>query len=259
MNHLQNVILSIAKDIDLLCKKNNIPYFLDGGTALGAIRHNGFIPWDDDFDIILLPEHYQAFINMCKTQLDAEKYSFYEAEKDWPMHISKIKLKETTIEEIDEYPMNDKGIYIDIFCFDNASNIKIIRYLQWLCTRIWVVLMIASKPYTPNSNTKKLLISIAKIVNSKKIRSLFRKLGRSKKQSRYLSMSWCRTRNNWSKYFCPRDYFNISIIVPFEDTTFPVANQIDKYLKTCFGDYMVLPPIEKRIGLHIKSVDFGKY
>ncbi len=85
MTHLQEIILSIEKDIDTICKQHNITYYLDGGSALGAIRHGGFIPWDDDFDIIMPPEDYKNFLDICKgDEFDKDKYFLQEAFVDWP-------------------------------------------------------------------------------------------------------------------------------------------------------------------------------
>lgn len=257
--HLQQVILNIAKDIDILCKKNNITYFLDGGTALGAIRHKGFIPWDDDFDIIILPEDYNRFVEMCRTQLDTNKYIFEEALIDWPLHISKIKLLGTRIDEVDAYPSSNQGIYIDVFCFDNASDYAIIRYWQYICARIWVAYLLTQKPYTTHNIIKKIILKCAGILKITPIRNFIRNQSKSKEQGKYLSMAWCRKRSNWKRYFCPRDFFDHQVNAQFEDYQFPVANNVDGYLKTCFGNYMKLPPVEKRVGLHIKNVDFGKY
>lgn len=257
--HLQHIILDIAKDVDTLCKKNNIPYFLDGGTALGAIRHHGFIPWDDDFDIIILPEDYSRFVEMCRTQLDSQKYIFEEALIDWPLHISKIKLLGTRIDEVDAFPSLHPCIYIDVFCFDNASNYTLVRYWQYLCARIWVAYLLTQKPYTATGILKKLVLKCAHVLKYAPIRNFIRNQSRSKKAGKYLSMAWCRKRPSWKQCFCPREYFSRQVIVPFEDFQFPVANNIDGYLSTCFGNYMELPPIEKRVGLHIIDVDFGKY
>lgn len=259
MNQLQEVILSIACDVDKLLRENDIPYFIDGGTALGAIRHGGFIPWDDDFDIAILPEHYQKFVEVCRTKLDGSKYSFCEAEVDWPMHISKIKLKGTHIDEIDAYPMDDNGIFIDVFCYDNASNIKIVRYFQWLCNRLWVVMMLATKPYTTNSLKKKIALSIVKLFNSKKLRRLVRNLGRTRKKTNIVSVAWDRTRGNWNNYYYPRHFFKNSRDVNFEGVKFPVVGEIEEYLTKTYGDYLTLPPVEDRVGLHVKSVDFGDF
>ena len=259
MTHLQEVLLMMAKDFDEFCQTYNIKYYIDGGTALGAIRHKGFIPWDDDYDVIMLPEDYDRFVKLYKANKDSSKYNFYEAEKDWPMHVSKIKLKGTDIEELDQYPMDDHGIYIDIFRFDYASNSGLIRYIQWIFTRLWVTLMLAQKPYTANSSMKKNLLWLAKRINNKYLRNIARNLGRSKKPTDYLSMAWCRTRKSINQYFCKRELFDYSINVDFETIKLPITKEYDKYLKICFGNYMELPPIEKRTGLHIKSVNYGKY
>ena len=99
LRHLQNVILSIMKDMDKLCQENGIEYYLLGGSAIGAIRHKGFIPWDDDLDIIMSHDNYDKFIEVCKTKLDTNKYYLQEGGKDWPLCFSKIKLHGTRLEE----------------------------------------------------------------------------------------------------------------------------------------------------------------
>ena len=73
LQHLQKVILYIMKDIDKLCRKNGIEYYLFGGSAIGAVRHKGFIPWDDDLDIVMDHNNYERFIQVCRGQLDTEK------------------------------------------------------------------------------------------------------------------------------------------------------------------------------------------
>jgi lipopolysaccharide cholinephosphotransferase len=249
----------IAKDLDALFKKNGIPYFLDGGSALGAVRHKGFIPWDDDFDIIILPEHYDKVIEMCRTQLDTNKYVFEEAIKEYPGNISKIKLMGTRIDELDSVPTCHPGIFVDIFCFDNASNHKIVRFWQLICARIWVSYLLTLKPYTANSLSKRIVLCLAKVLRFKPLRNFVRNQSKTNHKTEFLSMGWCRTRKHWEQYFCPREYFNEAKMLQFEDAEFPVANDIDGYLTTCFGDYMTLPPVEKRVSLHIKSIDFGKY
>ena len=78
---LQHTILIIAKEIDKICKENNIDYFMDGGTQLGAIRHKGFIPWDDDFDIGMSRAEFDRFIDVCQQSLNKNRFRL-ETEKD---------------------------------------------------------------------------------------------------------------------------------------------------------------------------------
>jgi lipopolysaccharide cholinephosphotransferase len=101
LRKLQLVILSIAKDIDELCKRNNIEYHLIAGSAIGAVRHKGFIPWDDDLDIEMTDDNYRRFLQVCHTQLDKDKYYVQEGVKDWPQNFTKIKLLGTKITEKD--------------------------------------------------------------------------------------------------------------------------------------------------------------
>ena len=86
LRHLQLVIMQIMKDIDDICRRNNIDYYLNGGSAIGAIRHKGFIPWDDDLDIMMTFDNYERFIKACREQLDPEKYSEQHALTNSPLN-----------------------------------------------------------------------------------------------------------------------------------------------------------------------------
>ena len=103
---LQLCILDMVKDIDKICKKHNIEYYLAYGSCLGAVRHHGFIPWDDDFDIILKYDQYLKFIDVCKNELDKEKYFVQtpETEPNYYLSFAKIRNIQTTlIEEGNKY------------------------------------------------------------------------------------------------------------------------------------------------------------
>ena len=260
MTRLQSVLLYILKDIDILLRRYDIPYFLDGGTALGAIRHKGFIPWDDDLDICIMPEYYEKFVYVCRTKLDKEKYTFEEGEKDWPLPFSKIKLNGTLIEEVDAYPTPNKGIYIDIFCPDYARKSYIGKYWQFLFGRLFTACFLSRKPYTTNSIAKKLILTLARQIN--KYPTIYRwvhQQARWNKKSTQLAITWDRHRSNWTKYFYDRVLFDSEIMMDFEDCKFPVCKGYDEYLTKMYGNYMQLPPEEKRVGLHTIKVEFGVY
>ena len=129
---IQLVLLEMAKDIDAICQKNNIPYFLNGGSALGAVRHEGFIPWDDDFDIGMMYSDYVRFIQVLKEQLPKDKYTFhcFQTHKKYNVTIPamKIRRKGTYIKEVNTLLENrikghdgDDGIFIDVFVYDYVS------------------------------------------------------------------------------------------------------------------------------------------
>lgn len=260
MTHLQSVLLMILTDVDKLLRDNGIPYFLGGGSALGAVRHKGFIPWDDDLDLIILPEDYDKFVEVCRTKLDKSKYTFQEAEKDWPLPFSKIKLNGTSIDEVDAFPTDNKGIYIDIACFDYARKTSVGKFIQFLFGRLYLACVLSEKPYTTDSIIKKLAIQVAKLV--KKNHSLFRFIrnqARGIKKTEEFASVWDRTRSNWTKYFCPKSVFDSAVLMEFEGKKFPVSSNYHQHLSNLYGDYMKLPPEEKRVGLHIKDIDFGKY
>lgn len=115
---LQLKILDIVKDIDDVCKKNNIEYYILYGSALGAIRHKGFIPWDDDFDIGMTYDNYVKFLEVCEQQLDKNKYYVQtpDKEKDYYLSFSKIRdITTTLIEEGNKDIDIVRSIYVDVF------------------------------------------------------------------------------------------------------------------------------------------------
>ena len=129
---VQKKIYEMMKDIDKLCEKNNIDYFLTDGTCLGAVRHKGFIPWDDDLDIGMSRSDYIKFIKALEKDLpDKYVYHCYEKIKKyivtWPA--MKIRLKNTYIKERNVLLKNKckdcDGIFIDVFIYDSVSNYKI--------------------------------------------------------------------------------------------------------------------------------------
>lgn len=126
---VQAVMLEIAIEIDRICRKHDIKYILDGGTMLGAIRHKGFIPWDDDLDIAMLREDYDRFVDICKTELKPEYFlEDNYVEKDYPYDFAKMKKNNTRyVEHGNETKDIHQGVYVDIFPIDNV-HLKTFRW-----------------------------------------------------------------------------------------------------------------------------------
>ena len=259
--HLQKVLLVIIKDIDELCRRHNIQYYLFGGSALGARRHNGFIPWDDDLDIALLPEDYEKFITIAKKELDPNRYFIQVGKIDWPEDFSKIKLRGTHIREHGEYyvgPDSD-GIFLDVFRLDYASNSKMKRYIQYIFGKLLLIDNLKQRGYKAKSISKKLFLLLSTITNDGIIKkwkyNQYYKYNST--PSDWVSRVLGETRLN--NAFLPKAIFGKPVYVPFENTMLPVPEKLDEYLSITYGDYMKLPPEEKRFGLHITDIDFGEY
>ena len=261
LQHLQKVILLIVKDIDKLCRKNGIEYYLFGGSAIGAVRHKGFIPWDDDLDIVMDYKNYDKFINVCREQLDPQKYYLQEGMKDWPSLYSKVRLKGTLFEEAESFgdDINKKGIFVDVFKLDNAPDSSILRKWQYACGKYLLSYCLLERGYRKASLDKKMLMWSAIPLKAKFIRLFVeRQLVRYNNRDTQMFVSFG-ARFKYRKSFYRKELYSKPLFLPFEDTQLPVPAKYDELLTQIYGDYMTPPPVNERQGWHMKSVDFGKY
>lgn len=261
LEHLQKIILSIAKDIDSLCRKNGIQYYLVGGSCIGAVRHHGFIPWDDDLDIIMTAENYQRFIKLCKEQLDSQKYMLQEGLKDWPLNFSKIRLKGTTLHEPeDEYATEEShGIYVDIFKLDNVPSNRLKANLQYFFAKYYLCYQLACRGYRSATVKKKIMMALSAPMQINAVRNfVIRQTEKyNNQETEYLGFFYGRTQRRTA--ITHKNIYGTPRYVDFEDTKLPIPEHYHEYLTQMFGDYMKLPPVEQQKGLHLLSVDFGKY
>lgn len=261
LQHLQKVILIIIKDIDDLCRKNGIEYYLFGGSAIGAIRHKGFIPWDDDLDIIMDNANYTKFVKVCKEQLDTEKYYLQERLVDWPMLFTKVRLKGTILEEPGSYGNDNtkKGIFVDVFKLDNAPQSNLLKIWQYTCGKYFLCYCLLQRGYKETSFVKKVLMLSAIPLKIGIIRKfiLNQLVKYNKKETGFYTSFGSRFR--YKNSFYRKDLYSNPIYVDFEDIQLPVPERYDELLRQIYGDYMTPPPAKEQQGWHMVSVDFGKY
>lgn len=260
LRHLQLVVLDIARDIDKLCRDAQVEYYLGGGGAIGAIRHKGYIPWDDDLDFLMTYDHYQKFINVCKQRLDQEKYVLELDPAGIPC--LKIKLKGTKVVEKGKKNDNPEAnnIFLDVFCLDKAPDKEWQQRWQYFFGKLYIAYAMRFEDYIVPSKWKKWLISLAGLLQINFVRKFVLNQinaynGRS--SVNYYACLWGITR--FKNTFTAKEVYGKPLYVPFEDTSLPVPEKYDEYLTQFFGNYMQLPPVEKRVAPHIESIDFGKY
>lgn len=258
LRKVQLVQLEIAKEVKRICDENDIMYWLDSGTLLGAVRHKGFIPWDDDLDMGMKREDYEKFLKIAKTQLRSEYYlQEWESDKGYAFPFAKIRKNGTTYIENKNSKMNThNGVYIDIFPYDvygdnNAGQgvpLKMLKLLiQNKCgVRSWVE--------SGSVNYRKLLgqfpfMVFSSFVSKGKIIKRYNKLAmtyNNEKKEFYFPQGI----SNYGKWTIPSECFGSFIEIPFEDDYFKVPKEYDLYLRKAYGDYMQLPPVEKRENRH---------
>ena len=263
---LQDKILEIAVDFDKFCAENDIEYCLMGGSALGAKRHGGFIPWDDDLDVFMTPDNYEKFRKLFSECGDKTKYYLQEwGAFDGMVTISKIRVNNTTyIEEIlEDYDMHH-GIYMDIFILHTCPSNKIAQLHQCLWGKYVIMKGLAARGYNRRGGFLGFALKLMKLFPE----SFLVKYG-LKQVYKY--------RNKDTGYYCnflgkavfknaiyKREWFDNPVYAPFEKVQLKIPENIHDFLVFRFGDYMKTPSKDRiKWEQHAKmwdtENDFRKY
>lgn len=256
LEKLHSSILEIGIEIRRICKENNIKYFIIGGSLLGAIRHKGFIPWDDDMDIGMIREDYEKFILVCKDQLN-EKFTILTTDiENYGLPFAKIQLKNTLFLEKDAPVYKEgNGIFVDVFPVDKIPENSFLRKKHKIISGIIrYALLLKSEYIDPNKNVNfiKNVITIYCRIHTRE--SIIKKMQRiATKYNKSNSLIYY---NTGSAYEYGREVFPSESItgqiseIEFEKEIFSCPNNPDIILKMLYGDYMKLPPEEKRYNRH---------
>lgn len=255
----QALLFEMLKDIDTVCKKHRISYQLFAGTALGAVRHHGFIPWDDDVDIIMRRSEYERFFSEAAGDFDKTRY-FVQREHSahWPMPYSKLRRNNTTC--IEKYHPKDlkthQGVYVDIFPCDNLSDSAMVRRMQFVVSKIIIAKSLYARGYETNSVAKKLFMQVCRVFSLKKLKAI---CVREKDQKTQLVHTFFAAGRKYEKNIFPRTWIEQSVEVQFEDGVFPISAYYDELLTKLYGDYHTLPsPEDRKCKEHVAFLDLGR-
>jgi lipopolysaccharide cholinephosphotransferase len=244
---IQDKLLEMAVYFDAFCKTNNVVYYLMGGSALGAIRHKGFIPWDDDIDVFMTFENYIKFFNACELSLDTDNYYLQkENTTEWPLFFSKLRLNGTTfIEEDTKDRKMHKGLFIDVMCLNNVSSVNLFRYIQFIAARLITIKTLAERGYTTNNKLKIISMVVFKRLIGDYILSLLVKIVRSlnNKDTKYVGHLFGRAKFNNTSFL--REYLGKPMYVDFSKIKLPVPSNVEKYLELRYGSKFMEIPDEK--------------
>ena len=250
----KKIPFEILLDVTDFCKRNEIRYSLAYGTLLGAIRHKGFIPWDDDVDIIMPRNDYENFKQLYHS--DRYVFSDFSINPKHPTHMGKVYDTKTFFYSKEKIK-RDYGLFIDVFVVDHAPADSEER-LRWMkkLKHLMLVYSIKNTEFagmmttTPSLKVKIIKGCIKCIPVSK---------SSIKKKIMELSQRYDHEQTGWVGItvsvdnpfdFYPSDLFENYINTDFENHSFSIIRDYDLWLKKCYGDYMQLPPEEKRIGRH---------
>lgn len=251
LREVQRTELELLAEVRRICDQHGIPYVIIAGTLLGAVRHQGFIPWDDDADVAMLRPDYERFRRICEKELDPERFVFQDdrCAKGYRWGYGKLRRKGTEfLREFQEDMPYFQGIFIDIFPMDPVPENALLRAaVDRECFLIRKFLWARVGKKADKNPVKRFLYRLMDRVPEEKILGAYHGLVR--RMQRYGNSSWVRilmfpTPNNARGY--RRKWYEKRRQYRFENEWFSGIRSAKAYLTFKFGDYLTLPPEAER-------------
>ena len=253
VDEVKQIQLRILNYIDSTLRENGIPYWLDCGTLLGSIRHEGYIPWDDDIDLIIMRKDYDRAIDILNANSNRYQVLTMDNTKGYFYLFAKVTDTKTHIIEKGLHEINSLGIYVDLFPLDflpidNKKYKQHVDKIFALRSLIYYSMMDKQK-FMKASLANKAKFALGNLYGRKRAMQKVDRICRdySAKGEGYLADIVGADSKNMK---IPASVFAETILGEFEGKKYPIPAGYDIYLKTLYGDYMTLPPEEKRVFTH---------
>lgn len=250
----KHILINIIEDIDLFCKKNNIKYYIEGGTLIGAVRHKGFIPWDDDIDILMPRKDYERFIKSYNSNNSRYKVICSNNSPQYYLAYAKVIDTRTVLKE-DYDTAIELGANIDIFPHDvfesKEDAVKINKRVK-----LFRDILLAKNIRIERSRKlyKNLILMTMKTIggfwSKGKLINIINNISSSQVNKEPQVMAPMVSMIYGERSILPVDYFEKTTLVEFEGMMLPAPFKWHEFLTSVYGDYMKLPPEEKRVSHH---------
>lgn len=266
LQRVQPILLELLQELDRVCRESGIRYFLYRGTLLGAVRHGGFIPWDDDLDVAMLRRDYERFRRIAPEKLGAS-YCFqdWHTEEGYAHPFGKLRKRNTLYVEAKGHRLAENGFYLDVYPLDYAPDRESERReLAGKLLQLYRLKLMKSR-YTPwREGTRTVAYkrvgyipyqALTLLTTQKKLIARYEALTAAVPQSNTVYEQSAMPRS----FYFSTDWLGEGRTLSFEGTAFPVPSDYDRVLTALYGDYHRLPPPEHRENRHqIQELDFGE-
>ena len=270
---LKKTLLEIYKDVLSVCKNNNLTCFLGGGSCIGAVRHNGFIPWDDDLDLLMFRKDYDVLPELLEKAFPG-KYEVVVPGKSEKAYLAfyKIELKGTRLVTI--YDTDEQcGIAIDVFPVETIPMNSVHRNLHGIRITFLLYIALCVKLFKKHSLADKLIASslrgktqhlfrktVGFLFSWKSYQNWYHKADKIASKTYDSDMTSIPTgrKHYWGESQV-RDVYLPAATATFEGINSFIPKDFDRYLSSLYGDYMQIPPVEKREKHFIVDIDFGDF
>ena len=253
LRQMQLIQLEMLLEVERICQKHNIQYCIIAGTLLGAVRHKGYIPWDDDADVAFLRPEYERFCKICEEELDRTRF-FLQTHCNtigYRWGYGKIRRVGTEfVRKGQEHMPYPTGVFIDLFPLDNVpDNLFVRRIHNYACTFIRKILWSAVGAYSDSNVVMRAIYSCVSIIPGNLVFSIYNWLVRisNRKPTQMVRILTFPTPDNGYYGYYRKWYVELEDI-EFEEHCFPAAKDYDGYLTFKFGNYLEFPPLEQRNG-----------